>query len=127
MTRVSASYWYVIINLGVLAGSVVTYLQYRSLTAAGLAGLLGAATANGIVALWHRRRSRTEGPSESAPQTAQADVARPVHWSKKVGVALAAVGLANLLLAIWSRDTANLAFGAIFAIQGVFLALRRTQ
>ena len=99
VARLRASYLYVIINLGVLGGSVVTYLRYGRLWIAALGALFGAFVANGTVALWYRhlRHSGTEGPAELVTQRAESGVARRVHWTKKVGVALATLGLVKCL------------------------------
>ena len=127
MERVRASQWYLIMTVGAFGGAVVTYLQYRRLWVAGLAGLSGAAIGNGIVAFVYRRHSIAEGPGLPATRMVRAEGAQPVHWTKKVGAALVAVGLADLLLAVSRRDIVNLGFGAVAVINGLFLVLRRAQ
>jgi len=127
VARVRVLHWHVIMTFGAFGGAVVTYLQYRRLWVAAVAGLSGAAVGNGIVAFMYRRHSIAGGPDEPATRMVRAEGARTVHWTKKVGTALMVLGLADFLLAVSRRDIVNLAFGVVFVINGLFLVLRRAQ
>jgi len=123
VSRVRASHLYIIMTVGALVGGIVTYLQYRRVWIAGVAGLSGAAIANLMVALMHPRQSQAEIPAEPV----RPDGAGSIHWSKKVGVALVVLGLTDFLLAASRRDIVNIVFGVIFVTNGAFLVLRRVQ
>ncbi len=127
MARVRASHLYIIMTAGALVGGIVTYLQYRRLWIAGVAGLSGAVMANLIVALMHPRDSQAEIPAEPVTPSVRLDSAGSIHWSKKVGIALVVLGLTDFLLAASRRDIVNVVFGVIFVTNGAFLILRRVQ
>jgi hypothetical protein len=124
------------VTCGALIGSIVAYFNNFNTGRLGFAALGGAVAivaANTMVALTHRRAPLAAASGASDPLAAASATSHSFHWTKKVGVALLAMGISLCLLAIVQRapgggpNVIDLISGGISLTQGIFLLLRRAE